>query len=107
MQLSRMAALGAGATAFFGSCCALPLLLLGLTGTVGFASSLVPYQKYFTIVTVALLATAFYLVYGRRQVVCEDSKLCSPRSQKFTKILLWTSTVLAAVFLIGPYVIAP
>lgn len=106
-RLTRIAAGGAGVTAFFGSCCALPLLLLGLTGTVGFASSLVPYQKYFTIATIGLLGTAFYLVYGRRQVVCEDAKLCSPKSQKFTKALLWVSTVLAAIFLVGPYLIAP
>ncbi|MBI2068229.1 MAG: hypothetical protein HY539_01850 [Deltaproteobacteria bacterium] len=105
-QLSRITAVGASAAAFFGSCCALPLLLLGLTGTVGFASALVPYQKYFTILTILLLGTAFYLVYGRKQAVCEDAKLCSPASQKWTKILLWISTALAAIFLIGPHLIA-
>lgn len=107
MQLARMTAIGASAAAFVGSCCALPLLLLGLTGTVGFASVLVPYQNYFTILTIVLLGTAFYLVYGRKLPVCEDAKLCSPASQKWTKILLWTSTVLAAIFLIGPHLIAP
>ncbi|MBI1909850.1 MAG: hypothetical protein HYS22_06745 [Deltaproteobacteria bacterium] len=113
MQLSRITAVGASATALFGSCCALPLLLLGLTGTVGFASALVPYQKYFTILTILLLGTAFYLVYGRKQAVClpagkagEDAKLCNPTSQKWTKILLWISTALAAIFLIGPHLIA-
>ena len=107
MQLSRFAALGGGVTAFLGSCCALPLLLLGLTGTVGFASVLIPYQKYFTLGTVILLGTAFYLVYGRKPVVCVDSKVCNPKSQKITKALLWISTALAAVFLIGPHLIAP
>ena len=103
MQLSRITAVGASAAAFFGSCCALPLLLLGLTGTVGFASVLVPYQKYFTILTILLLGTAFYLVYGRKQAVCEDPRLCSPKSQSWTKMLLWVSMVLAGIFLIGPY----
>lgn len=107
MQLSRITAIGASAAAFFGSCCALPLLLLGLTGTVGFASVLVPYQKYFMALTLILLGTAFYLVYGRKQAVCEDAKLCSPASQKGTKILLWISTALAAIILIGPHLIAP
>jgi hypothetical protein len=102
-----MAALGAGVTAFFGSCCALPILLLGLTGTVGFAAVLAPYQKYFTVAAIALLGIAFYLVYGRKQAVCDNPKLCSPRSQKVTKILLWTSTVLAAIFLIGPQLLWP
>ncbi len=107
MQLSRITAVGASAAALFGSCCALPLLLLGLTGTVGFASALVPYQKYFTILTLVLLGTAFYLVYGRKQAVCENPKLCNPTSQKWTKALLWISTGLAAIFLIGPHLIAP
>ncbi len=106
MTLSRIAAIGASVAAFFGSCCALPLLLLGLTGTAGFASAFVPYQKYFTVGTVLLLALAFWLVYGRKVAVCEDSKLCNPKSQRVTKILLWISTVLAAIFLIGPYLIA-
>lgn len=107
MQLSGITAIGASVAALFGSCCALPLLLLGLTGTVGFASVLVPYQKYFTILTVVLLGIAFYLVYGRKQAVCEDARLCRPTSQKWTKILLWVSTALAAIFLIGPHLIAP
>ncbi|MBI2337160.1 MAG: hypothetical protein HYU97_10430 [Deltaproteobacteria bacterium] len=99
-----MAILATG-TAFLGSCCALPLLLLGLTGTVGFATVLVPYQKYFTVITVVLLAVAFYFTYGRKTVTCEDSKLCSPKSQRVTKILLWVSTGLVLIFLIGPQII--
>ncbi|HSA59218.1 MAG TPA: hypothetical protein VLJ37_05985 [bacterium] len=109
MQLSRIAAVSAGVTAFFGSCCALPLLLLGLTGTVGFASVLVPYQKYFTLGTVVLLGTAFYLVYGRNPVVCDPpkaDKVCNSKSQKITKVLLWVATALAAIFLIGPHFLA-
>lgn len=99
--------MGAGVTAFFGSCCALPILLLGLTGTVGFASVLVPFQKYFTIGTVVLLGIAFYLVYGRKTAVCEDSTVCNPKSQRATKVLLWISAALAAGLLVGPYLIAP
>ncbi|MBI1909396.1 MAG: mercury transporter MerT [Deltaproteobacteria bacterium] len=107
MQLSRIAAVGASVAAFFGSCCALPLLLIGLTGTVGFATVLVPYQKYFMVLTIILLGTAFYLVYGRKQPACENLKLCSPTSQKWTKVLLWISIALTAIFLIGPHLITP
>lgn len=105
-NLPKVMAVLATGTAFLGSCCALPLLLLGLTGTVGFAAALVPYQKYFTVVTIALLAVAFYLVYGRKSVACEDSKFCGVRSQQITKGLLWISAGLAFVFLIGPYLVA-
>lgn len=107
MQLSRMTALGATVFALLGSCCAFPFLLLGLTGTVGFASVLVPYQKYFTVLTVILLGTAFYLVYGRKQAVCKNPKFCNSSSQKWTKTLLWISVTLAVIFLIGPHLIAP
>jgi hypothetical protein len=105
-SISKIIAIFATGTAFLGSCCALPLLLLGLTGSIGFASVLVPYQKYFIVVTVILLAVAFYLVYGRKTVTCENNKLCSPKSQRVTKILLWVSTGLALIFLIGPQLIA-
>ncbi|MBI2083584.1 MAG: mercury transporter MerT [Deltaproteobacteria bacterium] len=106
MQLSRLTAIGAGVTAFLGSCCALPLMLLGLTGTIGFASAFVPYQKYFTVATFALLGTAFYLVYGRKPTTCENPNLCNPKTQGITKWILWISTLLAIIFLIGPYLIA-
>lgn len=104
-SIPKITAIFATGTAFLGSCCALPLLLLGFTGTVGFATVLVPYQKYFTAVTIILLAVAFYSVYGRKTVTCEDSKLCSPKSQRVTKILLWVSTGLVLIFLIGPQLI--
>lgn len=101
-NMSKISAILATVTALLGSCCALPLLLLGLTGTVGFATVLVPYQGYFTAVTVVLLAVAFYFVYGQKTVTCEDPNLCSPKSQRVTKMLLWISTVLVLLFLIGP-----
>lgn len=102
---SKIMAVLATVTAFLGSCCALPLLLLGLTGTVGFATALVPYRNYFIAVTIILLAIAFYFVYGCKTVTCEDSKLCGPKSQRITKILLWVSTGLVLLFLIGPQLI--
>src|SRR5262249_1256327 len=102
-RMSRFAALGAALTAFLGSCCALPILLLTLTGTVGFAASLVPYQKYFTIASLFFLGHAFYLVYGRKAVPCNEARACSPIRRKVTLILLWISALLVAIFLIGPY----
>ena len=107
VNIPKVTATLATLTAFFGSCCALPLLLLGMTGTVGFAAVLAPYQKYFTAITVILLAVAFYLVYGRKTTACENPNFCSPKSQRVTKILLWISTGLALFFLIGPHIIAP
>lgn len=78
---------------------------MGFTGSVSFASVFVPYQKYFTVATIVLLALAFFLVYRRKTVPCENDKFCSSKSQRITKILLWISTVLALIFLIGPQLI--
>jgi len=91
--------MGAAFSAFFGSCCALPLLMLTLTGTAGFAAQLVPYQKYFTLAALLFLAAAFYLVYGKKT----GGEVCSLRRRRATLILLWVSTLLVLVFLIGPY----
>jgi len=98
---------GSIATAFVGSCCALPLLLMGLgAGGMGFAAALAPYRSYFIGFTVLLLGTSFYFVYFKKTPPCDDTALCSIKSQKFTKIMLWVATVLALVFLIGPDIIA-
>lgn len=80
--LSKAGAVLATGTAFFGSCCALPLLLMSLgVGSMGFAAALVPYQPYLTVATIILLATAFYLVYGRKQT-CADKEACDVKSIK-------------------------
>jgi mercuric ion transport protein len=105
-RLSRWAALGASVSALFGSCCALPILLLTLTGTVGFAASLVPYQKYFAAAAVVFLGVAFYLVYGRKRTSCAEEKACSLSQRRTTKILLWLAALLTAIFLIGPLLVA-
>jgi len=94
---------GSVATAFFGSCCALPLLLISLgVGGMGFAAALVPYQIYFIGATILTLGISFYLVYGKKSESCDEAQLCSPRSQKITKIMLWVATILAFIFIVGP-----
>jgi MerT mercuric transport protein len=103
--LSRWAALGAAVSALFGSCCALPLLLLTLTGTVGFAGSLVSYQKYFTAAAIAFLILAFYFFYGKKGKQGEGFQSCSLRQRKTTQILLWVSALLVLIFLVGPHLL--
>lgn len=105
-RLTRVSALLATGTAFLGSCCALPLLLLSLgVGSLGFAAALVPFRPYLTIVTLLLLGIAFYLVYGCK-TVCEGKEACDIKSIRRTKILLWVAAGLAFIFLVGPSVIA-
>lgn len=98
---------GSIATAFLGSCCALPLLLMALgAGGVGFAATLAPYRPYFIGVTALFLGFSFYLVYWKKTPACDDAALCSTKSQKITKIMLWVAATMALIFLIGPDIIA-
>lgn len=105
-KLTNLTVFLAPLTAFLGSCCALPLLLLALgIGSAGFATALAPYRIYLIGVTLLLLGIAFYLVYGCKKT-CEGSDVCQPRDIRRTKILLWIATAFALLFLAGPYVVA-
>lgn len=98
-------ALFAIGTAFVGSCCALPFLLLSLgVGSAGLATAVAPFRPYMIGFTIVLLGTAFYRVYGRKQT-CEGGA-CDIKSIRRTKIWLWVATGLALLFLIGPDIIA-
>jgi len=102
-RITKWMAGGSIATAFVGSCCALPLLLMGLgAGGMGFAAALVPYRPYFIGFTALLLGTSFYFVYFKKTPPCDDALLCSTKSQKVTKSMLWIATGLVLLFLIGP-----
>ncbi len=104
-SISKVAASLATVTAFFGSCCALPLLLLSLgVGSAGFASVFAPFRAYLIGITLLLLGIAFYAVYGCRQT-CEGEGSCETKDIRRTKILLWIATILAFLFLLGPTII--
>lgn len=124
-HLSKITALFATGSAFLGSCCALPLLLLGLgVGGAGLATALAPFRPYMIGITFLLLGIAFYTVYGCKQTcdptTCLDRKAgfqpgnrwwgegegaCDVKSIRRTKIMLWVATGLALLFLIGPQLI--
>lgn len=100
--LSKIAAFFAMGTAFLGSCCALPLLLMALgVGGAGFASALAPFRPIMIGITFVLLGVAFYTVYGCKQACAEDGT-CDVKKIRRTKIMLWVATGLALLFLIGP-----
>lgn len=93
-------------TAFLGSCCALPLLLISLgMGSTGLAAVLQPYRPYFIIVSFLLLGVSFYFVYGRKRE-CKEGEACDLQKTRRIKIILWIATVLAFIFLIGPDLLA-
>jgi mercuric ion transport protein len=106
------AAVGAVGAAFFASlCCVGPLLFVTLGVGAGLASTFEPLRPVFTVLTVALLAVGFYVVYGKRPTVvdaaaCAPDGTCavprSPRDRTRDKVLLWLATAVALVFLTFP-----
>ena len=105
-KATQITAILATVTAFFGSCCALPLLLLGLgVGGAGLASTVAPFRPYLIGVTLLLLGIAFYAMSGRGRS-CAEEESCDVKSVRRTKILLWIATGLVFLFLIGPDIIA-
>jgi mercuric ion transport protein len=90
------------------SCCVLPLVLftLGIGGAwIGNLTALAPYQPIFIGVTLAFLATGYYLVYRRPRVACAEGEACArPLSRRGVKLALWAATALVASALAFPYV---
>ena len=93
------------------SCCILPLALfaLGVGGAwIGNLTALAPYQPIFIGVTLAFLATGYYLVYRKPRAACAEGEVCTrPLPRRGVKLALWVATALVAAALAFPYVARP
>jgi mercuric ion transport protein len=89
------------------SCCILPVALfsLGASGAwLGNLSALSPYQPIFVALTLAFLASGFWLAYRRPQAACAGSEACAqPTSGGTVKAALWAATLLVAAAIAFPY----
>ena len=97
---------GLGALAM-SSCCVVPVVLvsLGVTSVwIGNLSALYPYRWIFFVLTSGFLAAGFYVVYRKPQASgCTPEASCAaPLADRMTKIVLWSSTVLALIALTFP-----
>ena len=103
-----VAAAGAVGAAFLASpCCVGPLIFVAFGVGAGLASTFEPLRPVFTVLTVALLALGFYVVYGQRpaaaDAACAPDGTCAiPRNRTRDKLLLWIATVVAVAFLTFP-----
>jgi mercuric ion transport protein len=83
------------------SCCVFPLLLalVGIGGAwVSWLTALEPYRPYLLGIAFVALGGAFWHVYGKKPVACEPGTSCAvPASRRWTKMALWTATLLAVV----------
>lgn len=121
MSRSLSAAVGAVTAAFLASlCCVGPLAFVVFGVGAGLASTFEPLRPAFTLLTIALLAVGFYIVYGRQRVAdavpgatpgvtaaqevgCAPDGTCAvPRSRTRDKVLLWVATAVALAFLTFP-----
>ena len=93
------------------SCCIMPLALFGLGiggAWIGNLTALAPYQPIFVGVTLAFLATGYYLVYRKPRVACAEGKGCArPLPRRGVKLALWVATALVASALAFPYLARP
>jgi mercuric ion transport protein len=89
-------------------CCIAPLAaaFLGLSG-LGALVKYERYRPYFTALTLALLAGAFYLTYRPRPAeACAPGSLCADagpdRVQRAHRIVLWVTAAIALLVLTFP-----
>ncbi len=91
------------------ACCIAPLLAsLFSFGGLAFAVALEPYRPLFITITVFLLGAGFYFAY--RPVNGEecgpDGECPAPRNRRRQRILLWFITVVTAILIAVPYLMA-
>src|SRR5882757_5668309 len=72
------------------SCCILPLILfgLGVSGAwIGNLTQLAPYQPYFIVATIALVACGYWLVYRPTNLTCAEGTTCArPLPNRLVKV---------------------
>ena len=102
----KIASTGTVVTAFLASlCCIGPIVFAALgLGGVGFMVGLEAYRPWFMGFTILFLAGAFYYTYRKREVACEDGSCKIESGSKWSKISLWTITVVALFFMAFPYI---
>jgi mercuric ion transport protein len=90
------------------SCCMVPLVLfaLGIGGAwIGNLTALTPYQPVFIGVTLAFLATGYYLVYRKPAVACREGEACArPLPRRGVKLALWLATALVVAAIAFPHI---
>ena len=91
------------------TCCLLPLALVFVGAGGAWSAGLsvmAPFQPLFLAVAVVSLGAAFWLVYGRSELVCENGVCAGSLSRRFLKnmlllkALLWLGAIIATLSLL-------
>ena len=89
---SLAGAIGAAFTSGIAAICCigpLALTLLGVNGMI-FAAGLKPYRFYLVGASALMLGLAFWMVY---RPVPVQGAVCSTRAARYTRVILWSATV--------------
>jgi mercuric ion transport protein len=110
MEKTSLSTVGGIIAAIIASLCCIGPVLVALigVGSIGAFSVFESYRPYLIGITVLLLGFAFYLVYRKREVKCEDGSCKIQDAGKWNKVGIWSATLLAAVAIAFPYLgVAP
>lgn len=110
MEKTSLPAVGGIIAAIVASLCCIGPILIALVGigSIGAFTVFESSRPYLIGITVILLGIAFYLVYKRREVKCEDGTCKIEDAGKWNKIGVWSATFLAVVSIAFPYLgVAP
>lgn len=92
------------------ACCVVPfvLFLAGISGAwIGDLTALEPYRLYFAGFAIACIGYGFFRVYRRPRTACAEDSYCAlPSSNRIAKTGLWVATVIVAIAILSPYLIA-
>ena len=105
MEKKSLSTVGGIITAIVASLCCIGPVLVALVGigSVGAFAVFESYRPYLIGVTVLLLGFAFYLVYRKREIKCEDGTCKIQDAGKWNKVGVWSATFLAAIAIAFPY----
>ncbi|MEX1137759.1 MAG: mercuric transporter MerT family protein [Bacteroidota bacterium] len=105
MKHANVTAVGSVFTAITASLCCIGPIAAAIVGvgSIGAFSVFVAYRPYFIVLTVLLLGLGFFLVYRKREVVCDDGSCKVESAGKWSKISVWLATAIAAVSFAIPY----
>jgi copper chaperone CopZ len=110
MERTLLSTVGGIITAIIASLCCIGPVLVALVGigSVGAFAIFETYRPYLIGATVLLLLGAFYLVYRKYKVHCEDGTCKIQDAGRWNKVGVWCATLLAAMAIAFPYLgIAP
>jgi mercuric ion transport protein len=106
---SLPAVLGASLAAIGASvCCVVPLVLalMGISGAwIANLTALDAWRPWFTAVTLACLALAYWTLYGPASRCRIDGECVDPRTLQRRRAWLWFASMLIALLLLFPYYI--